>query len=345
MTRGYRGLWKKGKATMRIIVWIIAIAALCWCGYWFVAASALDRGANAWFDDRRADGWQADYSDLDISGFPYRFDAMLEDVALADPETGVVWQAPEFIVTALAYQPNHVIAIFPDEQTLRSPFDTLTITSADMRASARVGGTNVELRESTAEMGQVSVKSTQGWEITLDRGLLATRATGDNSYDLYFEATDLRPSDALRLGIDPQDRLPDTFETLKLDATAAFDAPWDRFAIERARPQPTRIDLKEFDARWGQLELRAVGALDIMSDGTPEGRITVKATNWREIVSIGQATGVIPDSAVRMITSGLEMMASLSGPPNTIDVPLTFQSGRMAIGPLPLGPAPKFRLR
>ncbi|MEM6277511.1 MAG: DUF2125 domain-containing protein [Pseudomonadota bacterium] len=330
---------------MRIMIWTIAFLALGWSGYWVVANTALERGAGAWFDARRGEGWQADYKDLTVSGFPYRFDTTLTDVALADPGTGAVWQAPEFIVTALAYQPNHVIAIFPDEQTLRSPFDTLTVTSSDMRASARVGGTNVELRESTAQMADVALRSTQGWDVTLESGLLATRAQGDNVYDLYFEAKDLRPSDALRLGVDPQGRLPDTFETLRLDASLAFDAPWDRFAIEVARPQPTRIDLKDFNARWGQLELRAVGALDVDANGAPEGRITVKATNWRDIVSIGEATGLLPESAIPTITRGLEVLASLSGPANTIDVPLSFQRGFVSLGPIPLGPAPRLRLR
>ncbi|MEM6729385.1 MAG: DUF2125 domain-containing protein, partial [Pseudomonadota bacterium] len=74
-------------------------------------------------------------------------------------------------------------------------------------------------------------------------------------------------------------------------------------------------------------------------------RLTIKATNWREIISIGQALGTIPDGMVTTITRALEVLASLSGPPNTIDVPLSFQRGFVSLGPLPLGPAPKLRLR
>ena len=332
---------------MRVMLWVIGIVAAAWCGYWLVVSSSIENGAEDWFADRRAEGWQAEYSSLNTRGFPYRFDTLLEDVALADPGTGVVWSAPEFEVVALAYRPNHIIALFPPEQTLRSPFETLTITNDDMRASARLGGTRLELLESTAEMSGVKASSTQGWEVTLESGLLATRARGPqaNTYDIFFDASNLRPSDALRLGIDPQGRLPDTFETLKLDARAGFDAPWDRFAVERGRPQPTRIEINEFDARWGQLELRAVGDFDVDPDGTPKGAVTVKATNWREIVSIGEALGTIPSGMVPTITRGLELLASMSGPANTIDVTLNFQNGFLSVGPLPLGPMPKLRLR
>ncbi|MEM9853747.1 MAG: DUF2125 domain-containing protein [Pseudomonadota bacterium] len=332
---------------MRIIIWILGAATALWCIYWAVAAGFIERGAEGWLADRRAEGWQAEAASINTSGFPYRLDTELVDLALADPGTGVLWQMPRLDIRALAYAPNHVIAIFPDSQTLASPFDTLTLESGDMRASLRVEGTRVALSETTAEMTDVTAKSTQGWEVTLEEGLMAMRADQEtaNAYDIFFTARNLRPSDALRLGLDPQGRLPDTFETLEFDASAQFDAPWDRFAIERTRPQPVRISLKSFDATWGQLELRAVGDLDIDGEGTPEGRITVKATNWREIIRIGQALGTIPEAMVPTITRALEVLASLSGPPNTIDVPLSFQRGFVSLGPLPLGPAPKLRLR
>ncbi|MGR3467329.1 MAG: DUF2125 domain-containing protein [Shimia sp.] len=333
---------------MRWIIWIVAVGLVAWLGYWFVGARALDRGAESWLAERRAEGWAADARDIRVAGFPYRFDLTLEDAAIADPRTGVAWLAPEFVVTALAYRPNHVIALFPERQTLSTPLEEITITAADMRASARVGAaTNVPLRDTTAEMAEVALSSSSGWEVTLDRGLLALREApeGANTYDLYFDAVNLRPNDALRLGIDPEGRLPDTFETLRLRADATFDAPWDRFAIERARPQPTRIAIEDLHATWGELELRAVGTLDVSPRGIPEGRITVKATNWREILEIGAATGLIQPGIAPTVERAMEVLAGLSGPPNTIDTPITFANGRMSLGPIPLGRAPTLRLR
>ncbi|MEO0487008.1 MAG: DUF2125 domain-containing protein [Pseudomonadota bacterium] len=332
---------------MRFILWVVVLAFLGWSGFWVLTARTIESTAGSWFDDRRIEGWAADFSALDVGGYPYRFDARFDDLALADPGTGVVWTMPEFELTALAYQPGHIIALFPEEQTLASPFNTLTVTNEDMRASARLSGTTLALQDSTMELAGVVATSTQGWEVTLDRALLAARAVPAvaHTYDLFLEANDLRPSDALRLGLDREGRLPATFETFKLDARVAFDAPWDRFAIERARPQPTQIELKTLETRWGQLELLGAGTLDIARDGTPEGTITVKATNWREIISIGQALGTIPASAVPSLTRGLEFLSALSGPSNTLDIPLSFMGGFVTVGPIPLGAAPKIRLR
>ncbi|MEO0894751.1 MAG: DUF2125 domain-containing protein [Pseudomonadota bacterium] len=93
------------------------------------------------------------------------------------------------------------------------------------------------------------------------------------------------------------------------------------------------------------MEIRAVGTLSIDVEGTPEGRITLKATNWREIINLGEATGLLPEPFVPTVNRVLELMAGMSGPSHTIDTPLTFANGRVSLGPLPLGLAPKLRLR
>ncbi|MEM1100881.1 MAG: DUF2125 domain-containing protein, partial [Pseudomonadota bacterium] len=78
---------------------------------------------------------------------------------------------------------------------------------------------------------------------------------------------------------------------------------------------------------------------------TPEGRVGLVATNWREILSLGAATGLIPQGVMPTATRTLEALASLSGGPNTIDLPLVFAGGTLSLGPIPLGPAPRIRLR
>jgi len=333
---------------MRIILGLIIAATVVWFGYWFVVGQGLERSGRAWFAERQTEGWVAEYESLETTGFPYRFDTTLQSYTLADPSTGVVWTAPEFTITALAYRPNHIIALFPDRQVFASPFERLTVDSEDMRASVRFApNTALALENTTAELAGVTVSSDAGWDVALEQGLFAIRRTdaATNAYDIFFDAGNLKPNEALRLGIDPQGRIPDVFEKLTLDAETTFTAPWDRFAVEQARPQPTRINLRDFDAKWGRLELRAVGSVDIDATGIPEGKITIKATNWREILTLAEATGAMPSSFLPLAETMLKALANASGPPNTIDVPLTFQRGRVTLGPLPLGPAPKLILR
>ena len=75
-------------------------------------------------------------------------------------------------------------------------------------------------------------------------------------------------------------------------------------------------------ATWGQLDLRAAGALDIDSDGQATGQIVVKATNWREMLEIGLAAGAIPARLADTLENGFEALASASGSRGTLDAPL-----------------------
>lgn len=334
---------------MKRVLALIALAALGFSGYWAAGVWALERGLSGWLEERRAEGWVAETEGIATSGFPTEFRATLADLTLADPETGVVWTAPDFGIVAETLSPNRAVAIWPAEQTLGSPYDTLRITSDTMRAGIGfVPGTRLELRDMSADMDAVRVRSEgEGWETALETGRFSVVADPQaaNTYEILFTASGVTPAEPLRDVLDPARILPDLIEGLTIDARVAFDAPWDRFAIERARPQITALDLTDLRARWGEMELRAAGELTVDAEGTPEGRITVKATNWREMVQMARRAGVVPEPLVPTIENVLEALAALSGPPETLDAPLTFRNGRVAIGPIPVGRAPDLTIR
>ena len=333
---------------MRKLLAFVLIAALAWGGYWFIGSSAVERGLTAWFEDRRAAGWIADYSTLNTAGFPSRFDTTITDLELADPNTGVAWSAPLFQILALSYRPNHIIAALPNSQTLATPFERIDITSDQMRGSVVFeAGTSLTLNHSAFVMDNVALTGSAGWSMALDTGRFATRQTvgRENAHDMAFEALGFAPTAATRDTLDPAALLPSTVETLKIDATLGFDAPWDRFAIEDARPNITTVDLALLQASWGTLDLRATGELTINAQGVPTGRITVKATNWREMLDMAVAAGAVPTALAPTVERGLEILAGLSGTDQTLDAPLSFQNGFVSFGPIPLGPAPRLKLR
>ena len=166
----------------------------------------------------------------------------------------------------------------------------------------------------------------------------------DATYDLDLSMVELTPGQSMKLKIDPNGRLPDRLDSLKIASTQTFSKPWDRSAIERARPQPTTITLELAQALWGQLELRLAGDVTVEGSGSPNGQVTVKAVNWEEILDLAVDSGAIPTGSVRTVEGLLKTLARASGPPNTIDVPLTLKNGMITFGFLPLGPAPNLRL-
>lgn len=335
---------------MRILVGLVVAAALLWAGYWVIGSQALDRGATAWFEDRRTQGWVAQ-AEVAVQGFPNRFDLTLTDVELADPRTGLAWSAPFFQTLALSYQPNHIIAVWPDTQTLQTPDQRIAVTSTDLRGSVVFEpGTRLALERATFQAEAVALTSTAPWTAGLEAAQLAARQTpgvadDEHSYDLSAQVDALQLADTILARLDPRGRLPETITALTLRGTVVFDRPWDRFAIENGRPQPIKIDLENAHGSWGQLDLRAAGALSVDTTGRPDGTLSIRAENWREMIALAVDAGFLPEGMAQTVENAMGLLAGLSGNPETLETDLTFQNGLMFFGPIPLGPAPLIRLR
>lgn len=333
---------------MRRIIFLVVFVVLAWGGYWVVGSVALDRGLRAWIDDRRGEGWVAEYADLRVQGFPNRFDTTFTELDLADPDTGLAWTMPFFQILALSYRPNHVIAVWPNQHRIATPQERLTVTSASMQASVVVEpGTDLVLDRASLVAEALGVTSTAGWQSGAAELRLASRQTpvAANSHDVAIEALRVRVAAPLKRQLDPLGALPQEIETLRIETEIAFDAPWDRFAIERARPQPTAIDLQDLTAIWGDLELRAAGDVTVDEAGLATGEITVKAVNWRQMLDIAVASGALPEASRTSVESALELLAGMSGRADTIDAPFAIRSGRLFFGPIPLGTVPPLRIQ
>jgi hypothetical protein len=298
--------------------------------------------------DRRAEGWVAEAADTRVRGFPNRFDLTLTDLRLADPDTGLAWTAPFFQVLSLSYRPHHVIAVWPHEQTVSTPLENVAVASQDFRGSLRLSDMRtLALENATFVSEDVALASDAGWTAALGTGRMAVRhvPATEAMYEIGVEALGLTPAEHVRRRIDRLDRLPAEIETLRLDARVSFSSPWDRAAIEVARPQPTAIDLRELRATWGRLDLRAAGEITVAPDGTPAGEIAVKAVNWREILALAKASGALREGIAGAIERGLEALAGASGSPDTLDATLTLRDGGVYYAFIPLGPAPRLILR
>lgn len=332
---------------MRLLTSLIVVATLLWGGYWFVGAKTTETALQNWFEARQADGWLAEYSDIKTRGFPNRFDTTITDLELADTRAGLAWTMPFFQILTLSYTPNHIVVAFPHEQTIATPTEKFRLTSDTMRGSVVFKPkTSLELDRTSFELSNLAIASNQGTSTRITSGQFATRqGVQPMSHDIYFDATEMRLSQPMLRMLDPAGRLNDTFEQVRLDMTVQFDKPWDRFAIEAARPQPANIDLKTFHAQWGELTFQAAGTLEVGPSGLPTGTIDIRAKNWRDMLRVATDSGLISASAAPTIENMLAVAAGMKGNPETLDAPLSFRNGTLYFAGLPLAPAPRLALR
>lgn len=332
---------------MRLAKFVIVAVAI-WSAFWAIGAFGLRTAFSEWFAARAAEGWQADYAQLVTAGYPFTHKIDFQNPALADPGTGAAWRADSIGFESPALWPGRQVVHFAQTPQLLSYFDAKqTLTADAMRADLRIAP-SLTLPLKTLSLTAQDWDLSQDGDLTMKGAglvLAMTRLEGPTDYQFDVAVPDFTPGRRLRRIMGGAENLPDSFDALQLDAQVVFDRPWDRRALEERRPQPVAIDLHLAEAAWGPLQLSFSGQLDILDGGVPEGQIAVRAEQWREMLRMGQNAGAIPASLVQAAEQGLGFLAGLSGRPDSLDVRLNFTGGVVALGPVPLGPAPRFVFR
>ena len=332
---------------MRTLFFVVIAAVLAYSAYWFIGAKAQETALAGWLDTQRQQGWVAETQDLTVRGYPSRFDVTATGLALADPRSGWAWQAPVFQILALSYQPNHVIAVWPGEQIIGTPLGNATITSETLRGSVKfVPNTRLTLDETAIEIADLSLTGVDGWEAEITSGLLATRraedgTAPDDAHDVSIDLQDVTLPSGLRDLIDKAGNLPKTLSEAKLQGTIAFDGPWDRLAIEGRKPRMTAASVTDLNVTWGVLNLKARGEVEVRADRYLDGNLDVTARNWRKMLQVAVAGGVLSADSARTVERGLGLIARLGGDERVINVPLRFSERITYLGPIPIGPAPR----
>lgn len=329
---------------MRRILVFVAAAALAWGGYWWSGATAMERGFRAWLDARAAEGWVASYEAVETRGFPSRFDTSFEGLRLRPPGASWTWEAPLFQTLMLSYAPNRAVAAWPGPQTILTPAGRIDLEGRRMRASVRLGvAASLPLEEFRAVAEGLEIRGKAGWTLSAEEMSLATVATptAPDGQRLGIRVRGLESPPAVRALVDPLGLMPDALDGLHIDADLGFDAPWDRHALEDRPPRLTEIGLRDASLAWGELSLAAEGDVEIGADGMPAGRITVRIEDWRALLALLGATGVLREGVAPLTERAMEVLAGLSPDPDVIEAPLSFQRGYVSFGPIPLGPAPR----
>jgi len=328
----------------RVLILILVLIGL-WSVWWWAGITAMERGMRTWLEAQRARGWAVDYA-LSTGGYPTDLTTVINDLRIADTSAGLLWQAPNVTVTARAWAPTAQHIIFPSTQTWETPERSWTLSSDRLEAHVELAPRpSLPLTHST--LSGTALTLTSGNAQNSLEALSWTTVPGAalNSHDLEAFARGITLSQPARARFDPRRMLPDTISELHLETTLSFDAPWDLNALAGRRPQPTKVEIKDLYAIWGGLELRVVGQFEVDAEGRPEGRLDVKAINWRDMIALMQANGTLPADLSPFLLAGLEALAGASGRADTLDAPLILSDGLIRFGPLPIGIAPTFTIR
>ena len=328
---------------MRALLWIVLAVAGLWSGYWFVGSSAVQRGADQWFEQAAAQGLVAQNAGVRIAGFPNRFDLTITAPRIIDPASGYGWQGGELRLFAMTWKPWHLIALAPTAQVITTPLGEVTIAASDLRGSLMLHpGSDLALSRTVIEAA----------------GLTITTPTGQTSVAQarFATAEDLSRADSHRIGVQVTDLvldpaalaalpgLPAQVDSLHLDATLLLSAVLDRHAAQ-TRPEVTGVIVDDAQLDWGPLHLTAKGTLATVSGGFAEGRIALRIENWRLLPAVLGQTGIMDPVLAPTLLRAMEIMAEGTPDPDVLNTVLSFKSGRANFGGLPVGEAPRLAQR
>ncbi len=330
---------------MRRLTFLVIILAALYSGYWFVGARAVETGARDGLANLQAAGWEARYTDLNTIGFPSRFDTTITDLSLIAPDSQFSYSGDFLQIFALSYQPNNAIAVFPEFFRLSLDGRPINVKNEGLRLSAGIKArTDMALDAITAQAASAEISAEAMGLLRLENPLTAIRANpdGDDSYDLYFKADRIEMNYAPTSLTNPVRNRRDEFTNVVIDATATLDKTLNRFAFDGSGAEPVveKLILNNLTVNQGDIALQAAGTLDIDALGVPDGRITFKTAQWREMIDLLTASGLIDEGIAPTITNVARTMALGR---DTLELPVTFQNGFMSVGPLPVGPAPRLR--
>ena len=339
---------------MRKLLILLLAGSGLWSGYWFAGSSAIRSGAEDWFANANSQGILAEKTALSVVGFPNRFDLTVEGIHLADPQSGLGWQAPFAQVFAMTWKPWHIIAALPPEQVISTRDEEIILKSEGMKASFRARPTpDLPLAAAIVESGPFTTTSTSGWTVGAFRALASIKSVDTvadeagvdavmsdaNSYIMTLTVEDLAPDPAAMKRIVAETGLPPVIDRVSLLASTQLTAPLDRH-IGGSAATPVFISLDSLLIIWGELEVTATGKVAPDAAGYAAGRIEFEVTNWQKLVPALVAIGAIKPEISQTVENMLGAMAKETGDPDVLKLPLILNEGRMWLGPLPLGSAP-----
>ena len=329
---------------MRNLIRLAVILAVLWCGWWMLAIWGMGRGVEAWFEEQRATGLRAEYSAATQAGFPFALKQQLTDVLVANPQTGVGLAASHIDIHAAAHWPGNISVALPDTPIqLFNPDGNLTLQAQDATVDLALRpGVAMALDSATSHAGGWKLGGAGGTVFSAKDWQVAVVQTPDtaNTYQFTLSSDALTPGAVVRNALQLPRDWPLSFQNFEAQMQITFDRPLDRHASETT-PQPRAINLQNAAAIWGALQFTGTGMLEVNAEGIPTGTTTLRAQNWREVLALASAAGAVPQGAMVQIETVLGMLANMSGKPENLDLSFTFEAGRMRMGLIDLGPAPK----
>ena len=315
---------------------IVALAAAVSI-YWFVVAHDFSKRLEALNGHNIAPGISFHYDSKSIGGFPFRVDAVLQNmrITINAPHGPAVWQTEHFALHMLDYGRLQLVLEAAGKQALiwhdaKGETRSIAFTPALLRASAIAHGDRIsrfDIELFGADTKALSVAHTE---------LHIRRAPHADALDIVFMADDVHLSPSLQAGLGGR------IAKLRLGGRITPAREWSAFLSGKSdwrsaaghwRTDSGAFDVARLEIDWGKTKTTGSGLLTLDATRRPKGLIHLKIAGYEALVRAAQ------QHSGTNLFSGLKAQAAQAGKTSGGPLPVTlaFKDGLAYAGHTPAG--------
>jgi hypothetical protein len=320
----------------------IAVAvALAWSAAWLWAkGQAQSRMDQAVADLGRA-GYQLSWKDRRIGGYPFRLDVTLNDARVREP-SGWGLQSPRIEAEAYLHAPGHWMIAAPESLTfVRPEGGPVTVTGKLIHASLFDLGRRPPSFdfEGLNLAFQPQAGAQPFFLASADRVEFHLRAGPDDEGGVFLTVDKGKARlSGLFARIAGEKPISITWNSV-LTNMSAFSGPDWPSMVRRWADAGGELRLRQANVAAGDALIGATsGSLTVGRDGRARGVIDVTLRQAPRALDAMSQSGVIAPEAAQAAS---DVAAAREGPDKTARAQITFQAGRVTLGPVAIGAAPK----
>lgn len=340
---------------MRYIILLATVAAavIGYSVYWFRAADEAEAAILAWIEARRGEGYEVSYKSLEVGGYPFRLETIVEEPVVSHGGEGAGWrfEGSRVDVVAAPWKPTHSVSEHSGPFSIlyrRPDAKPLRLSGETQRARMSVVFDGGALERFSADIKGLSLKAegssrpmtAQRLQLHARRGAPAENGEDGLAQPLLAEfAFDVGELVAVGAQGWP---LGDTIDSaslrLKIRGQALPDTSPD--AIVAWRDGGGTVEIEALSVAWGALDLSLDGALALDEQNRVIGAVTVRIADHAGLIG-----ALLPrageDGLKTPLIGALDALAKESDDPQgRLIVPLSFQDGEAFLGSFPIAVLP-----
>lgn len=339
---------------LRPLIYFLIGAFAAYAGFWYYLAHNAEERVQNIAEDLSRSGFEFDYQELDVSGFPYRLvlDFKGVEASYRDGPLQLDWSGPSLQAILQPWQPNHAVLLASDtlisasyrtDKTsaviIESSLASISLRSSDRdgeRFSLVLDDSRIQpltngAREASLKRAEIHFRSRRRQAAGVTVSGLVEPVFAEISIsldDLEIDAGNARPD---RPGITSINML-----SVELLPRGRFFPRLTPYSLSAWRDAGSIVDIAKIEARWGEVGIEGDGSVTLDEDLQPLGAISLRTANPEDLLDNMTRAGWIDQRDGQEAAEVIQLFRSLGTAGAPVALSISIQGGSIAMGPIVL---------